>query len=76
MTNVANLSVLNSPLFQILYEIRRGRLDEAGALCERVGQFWRAAVLEGWRLHNDPNYTVEGSSSEKVRLPHFRMRLW
>lgn len=52
--------------FQILYEIRQGHLDEAGSLCERVGQWWRAAILEGWRLHHDPNYKVENTSLEKV----------
>lgn len=51
---------------EILGEIRQGRLDEAGALCERVGQYWRAAVLEGWRLHHDPNYKNLGAVSEKV----------
>lgn len=51
---------------QILFEIRQGRLHKAGELCERVGQFWRAAVLEGWRLHHDPNYKESESSSEKV----------
>lgn len=56
---------------QILFEIRQGRLDEAGALCERVGQYWRAAVLEGWRLHHDPNYKEVESSSEKVSLEMF-----
>lgn len=31
---------------EILFEIRQGHLDEAGSLCERVGQWWRAAILE------------------------------
>lgn len=49
-----------------MYEIRHGRLDEAGNLCERVGQYWRAAILEGWRLYNDPNYKGPSDSLEKV----------
>ncbi|XP_053693286.1 nuclear pore complex protein Nup107 [Sabethes cyaneus] len=41
---------------QIFQEIRFGRIDEAQNLCEHCGQPWRAAILEGWRLHHDPNY--------------------
>lgn len=41
---------------QILREIRMGRIAEAQALCEHCGQPWQAAVLEGWRLHQDSNY--------------------
>lgn len=51
---------------QILYEIRQGHLDEASSLCERVGQFWRAAILEGWRLYHDPNYKNTIATSQKV----------
>lgn len=40
----------------IFEEIRQGRIDEAMALCKYCGQTWRAAILEGWRLHEDPNY--------------------
>lgn len=36
--------------------IRQGNIDEAQSLCEHCGQPWRAAILEGWRLHHDPNY--------------------
>lgn len=42
-------------------------MDEAGSLCERVGQWWRAAILEGWRLHHDPNYKATNPSLEKVK---------
>lgn len=58
--------VFFSEFIQILFEIRQGRLHEAGVLCERVGQYWRAAVMEGWRLHHDPNYKPSESASEKV----------
>uniref|UniRef100_A0A8D8HGI9 Nuclear pore complex protein n=1 Tax=Culex pipiens TaxID=7175 RepID=A0A8D8HGI9_CULPI len=41
---------------QIFQEIRFGRIEDAQNLCEHCGQPWRAAILEGWRLHHDPNY--------------------
>jgi len=40
----------------VFLEVRCGRLEAAQSLCYHCGQPWRAAVLEGWRLHNDPNY--------------------
>ena len=33
---------------------------EAQHLCEKCGQSWRAATLEGWKLWHDPN--VEGGT--------------
>lgn len=33
-------------------------------MCRTHGQSWRAATLEGWRLHHDPNFsnvTEDGS---------------
>lgn len=51
---------------QIFLEIRQGRIEEAQALCEHCGQPWRAAILEGWRLHEDPNYE---SSNVVQKLP-------
>lgn len=36
--------------------VRAGQVEEAQALCISAGQCWRAAALDGWRLHNDPNY--------------------
>ena len=36
--------------------IRAGLLDTAQDICIRVGQPWRAACLEGWKLFHDPNY--------------------
>ncbi|CAK8675543.1 unnamed protein product [Clavelina lepadiformis] len=35
--------------------IRGGRINEAEDLCVSHGQPWRAATLEGWKLHHDPN---------------------
>lgn len=43
---------------QVFTEIRCGRLDQAHKLCYHAGQPWRAATLEGWRLHHDPNYNL------------------
>jgi nuclear pore complex protein Nup107 len=40
--------------------VRCGLLDEAQELCVRLGQPWRAATLEGWRLFHDPNYEFRG----------------
>ncbi|GLV32653.1 Nucleoporin 107kD [Carabus blaptoides fortunei] len=40
---------------KIFRDIRCGRLEEAQALSLHCGHPWRAALLEGWRLHHDPN---------------------
>lgn len=53
----------------IFQEIRQGRIDEAMALCKYCGQTWRAAILEGWRLHEDPNYdTMQSNNHEKIPI--------
>ncbi|XP_058061948.1 nuclear pore complex protein Nup107 [Anopheles bellator] len=44
---------------QIFLDIRHGRLEEAQSKCEHYGMAWKAAILEGWRLHHDPNYGAE-----------------
>ncbi|XP_039951092.1 nuclear pore complex protein Nup107 [Bactrocera neohumeralis] len=49
----------------IFAEIRQGRIDEAMTLCKYSGQTWRAAILEGWRLHEDPNYETQFNTREK-----------
>ncbi|XP_014668876.1 PREDICTED: nuclear pore complex protein Nup107-like [Priapulus caudatus] len=49
-------------LKNIFVYIRAGQLHEAEELCVKCGQAWRAATLEGWRLHHDPNYADEGGS--------------
>lgn len=48
--------------FLLMY-IRSGQLDEGQRLCVRYGQPWRAATLEGWRLHHDPNYNAPAGDS-------------
>ncbi|XP_053669836.1 nuclear pore complex protein Nup107 [Anopheles nili] len=52
---------------QVFLEIRHGRLKEAQNKCEHCGQAWKAAVLEGWRLHHDPNY--HGENATLIRNP-------
>ncbi|CAH3035204.1 unnamed protein product [Porites lobata] len=47
--------------------IRAGKLEEAQHLCEKCGQSWRAATLEGWKLWHDPN--VEGVSNNEALAP-------
>uniref|UniRef100_A0AAG5CRV7 Nuclear pore complex protein n=1 Tax=Anopheles atroparvus TaxID=41427 RepID=A0AAG5CRV7_ANOAO len=47
---------------QMFLEIRFGRLEEAQNKCEHCGQAWMAAILEGWRLHHDPNYGNENAT--------------
>ncbi|XP_050541479.1 nuclear pore complex protein Nup107 [Daktulosphaira vitifoliae] len=43
-------------LAQVFSEIRCGRLEKAELLCCQYGQFWRSAIMEGWRLYHDPFY--------------------
>ncbi|CAH1783976.1 unnamed protein product [Owenia fusiformis] len=43
-----------------------GQIEEAKRLCSKCGQDWRAATLEGWRLHNDPNYEKLGEGGEMI----------
>lgn len=38
--------------------LRAGRLTDAQQLCVRVGQAWRAAALDGWKLYSDGNLTA------------------
>lgn len=51
---------------QIFQEVRFGRIEEAQNLCEHCGQPWKAAILEGWRLHHDPNYEHAAATSGKA----------
>jgi len=48
--------------------VRIGLLDEAQELCIRLGQPWRAATLEGWKLFHDPNYQ-SGTGGNGDKLP-------
>ncbi|XP_037947688.1 nuclear pore complex protein Nup107 [Teleopsis dalmanni] len=62
----------------IFHEIRQGRINEAIAISKYCGQTWRAAILEGWRLHDDPNYeNVLSNKSLKVPVEgNPRRDLW
>lgn len=51
--------------------IRAGMTDKAQRLCERCGQAWRAATLEGWKLYHDPNLDG-GSTLESVEGNPYR----
>ncbi|KAK7083378.1 hypothetical protein SK128_011021, partial [Halocaridina rubra] len=45
-------------LLRIIFaHIRSGQVSTAQELCIRAGQHWRAATLEGWKLHHDSNHT-------------------
>lgn len=62
---------------QIFMELRRGRIEEAQSLCEHYGQPWRAAILEGWRLHHDPNYEpIDASDLKQPIEGNPRRDLW
>ncbi|EDM16607.1 nucleoporin 107, isoform CRA_b [Rattus norvegicus] len=54
--------------------IRAGMTEEAQRLCKRCGQAWRAATLEGWKLHHDPNVNG-GTELEPVEGNPYR-RIW
>lgn len=52
----------------IFLAIRSGRVDDGLRLCKHYGQTWRAAILEGWRLHEDPNFE-QSTSVVREKLP-------
>lgn len=60
----------------IFYEIRQGKIDEAVTLCKYSGQTWRAAVLDGWRLYDDPNIRDENSRGDLPTEGNSRRDLW
>ncbi|XP_042236201.1 nuclear pore complex protein Nup107-like [Homarus americanus] len=41
----------------VFAHVRSGQVAAAEDLCIKAGHQWRAATLEGWRLHHDPNPT-------------------
>ncbi|XP_065883036.1 nuclear pore complex protein Nup107-like isoform X2 [Dysidea avara] len=53
--------IMNKHLFRC---IRAGKLAKAEEVCCSIGQYWKAATLEGWKLFHDPNITDEGYSEE------------
>lgn len=46
---------------EVLIRLRSGQLAAAQELCQRLGQPWLSAALEGWRPYHDPNYAKEGA---------------
>lgn len=54
--------------------IRAGQIDEAHRVCIKVGQMWRAATLNGWRLYHDPNIIAlgPGGTVQKVEGNQYR----
>lgn len=57
-------------------KIRQGRIEDAKSLCVYCGQSWRAAILEGWRLYEDPNIE-SGNVNEKYPIEgNPRRDLW
>ena len=49
--------------------VRCGMLEEGQELCCRLGQAWRAASLEGWKLFHDPNYESATDGAPGSKLP-------
>jgi hypothetical protein len=54
---------------KLLSLVRAGRLDRAQALCIAAGQLWRAAALDGWRLHCDPRADAGRVPGEDAPVP-------
>ncbi|EDV32407.1 uncharacterized protein Dana_GF14071 [Drosophila ananassae] len=52
----------------IFSAIRSGQVDDGLKLCKHYGQTWRAAILEGWRLHEDPNFE-QGNPKMDEKMP-------
>ncbi|XP_041370444.1 nuclear pore complex protein Nup107-like [Gigantopelta aegis] len=48
--------------------LRAGQLEKAQEVCQKCGQFWRAATLEGWRLYHDPNYEKLGPDNQMAAV--------
>lgn len=46
--------------------IRAGDLDTARDFCFKIGQSWRAATLEGFKLYQDNNYSRANSRSSRL----------
>lgn len=50
--------------------IRAGDLDTARDFCFKIGQSWRAATLEGFKLFQDNNYGRNGHRLASGRKEH------
>lgn len=57
--------------------IRSGQFDKAQSMCHHVGQSWKAATLEGWRLHHDSNFEMLGPDGQPTPVDGNPLRkLW
>lgn len=54
---------------KIFVDVRCGKFEEAQKLCLHCGHAWRATLLEGWRLHHDPNANHTEDADKSVRYP-------
>lgn len=52
----------------VFLDIRSGKLEEAQKTCCHCGEYWRAAIFEGWRLYHDPNYENTAAQTGEVKL--------
>lgn len=52
--------------------IRAGDLKSARDFCQKIGQSWRAATLEGFRLFNDKNYSLNSNLGMKNQKQIFK----
>ncbi|GJQ71846.1 Nup107 [Trypoxylus dichotomus] len=44
--------------------IRCGKLSEAQKLCVQCGHAWKAALLDGWKLHHDPTKVLPAENTD------------
>jgi len=50
---------------------------QAHRVCVKVGQMWRAATLDGWRLYHDPNLESLGPAGSVLKVHGNRNRdIW
>ena len=53
--------------------VRSGDINGAKDLCYKVGQSWRAATLEGFKLFNDENFQSQSRSNGQGK--HVELKL-
>ena len=51
--------------------VRAGQLTQAQELCVQLGESWRAASIEGWKLYHDPNYGKSKWTTGEKWSDHF-----
>jgi len=55
--------------------IRAGQVYEAQNICDKCGQPWRAATLQGWKLFHDPNMINDSEEKQNTDGNPLR-KLW